>query len=438
MKKSKFVLLIIILIALICIYTKVYAGITISQSSVSMNVGESNTITLSASNATGTVSVSSSNPAVAIANADNWIEDGKSISITITGKSAGSATITVSGIVSDNSGKDDNYSKPISVTVKEKEQTPTIPTTPTTPATPTVTEKSNIATLSNLGIRPNDFSGFKSNTYSYNVEVSNETEKIEVYASPAKGQENKQKISGIGTKTLKEGVNTFEVIVTAEDGKTKKTYTINVTRKEKVEQPQEEPEKQPEETPEEPMEEIFGLSELKIEGLELVPQFQTDVYEYKIELKEDVEKLNITTLATEANSNIEIVGNENLKEGENIITIIVKGENEEKTATYQIIVNKIIEKQEDTSNQEQDHKQMIKKIIVVSAAGGVILIIVVALIIIKIKKSSGSENGYIPYENVLDSYEEDEIEEKNNINQEDEFYEEEPKKKKRSKGKRFK
>ena len=91
-------------------------------------------------------------------------------------------------------------------------------------------------------------------------------EKIKVYATPAKGQESKQKISGTGTKTLKEGANTFNVVVTAEDGKTQKTYTINVTRKAKEEQPQEEPEQPEENSEEEPMEEVFGLTELNIEG----------------------------------------------------------------------------------------------------------------------------------------------------------------------------
>lgn len=296
-----------------------------------------------------------------------------------------------------------------------------------TPTTPTVTEKSNVATLANLGITPNDFSGFKANTFSYNIEVPNDVEKIEVYAK--KGQSG-QTISGTGTKTLNVGTNKFEISVTAEDGTTKKTYTINVTRKEKEEQ---------EETPEEePMEEVFGLSELKIEGLELNPQFQTDIYEYKIDLNDDLEKLNVTTLATEANSNIEILGNEELKEGENVITILVKGENEEKTATYQIIVNKTMPIIENIKNMEQDHQQMIKKIIVVSAAGGVILIIIIASIIVKIKKSKGSSSGYIQYENMLDNYEENEIEEQNDDNYDDEFFEEETKKKKRSKGKRFK
>ena len=304
-------------------------------------------------------------------------------------------------------------------------------------STPPASTKSSVATLSNLGIRPNDFSGFKANTYSYNVEVPNETEKIEVYASPAKGQENKQKISGTGTKTLKEGVNTYEVVVTAEAGNTQK-YTINVTRKakEETEEPKQ-PEEPEENSEEEPMEEVFGLTELKIEGLELKPQFQTDIYEYNVELKEDLEKLNIKTLATKANSEIEITGNENLQEGENIITIIVKGENEAETVAYQIIVNKKLEKQEVTSNIEQEQQEKMKKIIILSAAVGVIFIIVIAVIIVKVKKSN---DGYIPYENLIDDYEEDNEVEEQPIEdvEEDEFYEEEPKRKKRSKGKRFK
>ena len=310
--------------------------------------------------------------------------------------------------------------------------------TPASSENPTTSTKSTVATLSNLGIRPNDFTGFRPSTYSYNVEVPNDTETIEVYAS--KGQSG-QTISGTGTKTLKEGVNTFNVVVTAEAGNTQ-TYTINVTRTAKEEQIEDN--EQPEENPgEDPMEEIFGLSELNIEGVELEPQFQTDVYEYKVELKEDIEKLNITTLATEANSNIEITGNENFQEGENIITIVVKGQDEEKIATYQIIVNKTLEEQENTVNQEQDHQQMIKKIIVISVAGGVILIIVIATIIVKVKKSKKSIDGYIPYENLTDDYEDDyevnEIEEQTfEDTKDDEFYEEEHKKKKRSKGKRFK
>lgn len=296
------------------------------------------------------------------------------------------------------------------------------------PTTPSTTEKSKVATLANLGITPNDFSGFKANTFNYNVEVPNEIESIEVYAK--KGQ-NGQTISGLGTKKLNEGQNKIEVIVTAEDGKTKKTYTINVTRKNKEEIQQEE---QPEEQNEDqPMEEIFGLSELKIEGYELDPQFQTDIYEYRVDLKEDLEKLDITTLATEANSTVEVTGNENLVDGENIITITVKGENEEKIATYQIIVNKILSTTKNDTNLETDHKQMISQIVIISAIL-VIAFVILIIIIVKIKKTKNLD-GYIPYENILENNNEENDTKKND---EDETIKEEIKRKKHSKGKRFK
>ena len=406
------------------------ASVSISASTSIASANQSFTVTIS-SDAIGRVNISATNASVS-AN-EVWVEEGKQY-ITVTPNGSGNVTVTATPVNPMSLNGEKVYPTAASCTIKLKtEGNSNSGTTSTTNTTPTTTEKSNIATLANLGIRPNDFSGFKANTFSYNVEVPNETESIEVYAS--KGQSG-QTISGTGKKSLKEGVNTINVVVTAEDGKTKKTYTINVTRKTKEET--EETEETEENSEEEPMEEAFGLSELKVEGFELEPQFQTDLYEYKLELKEDLEKLNITTLATKANSNIEITGNENLQEGENVITIIVKGENEAETVAYQIIVNKTLESQEDILGQEQQEKT--KKIIILSVAGGVILIIVIAIIIVKIKKSKKSNDGYIPYENLVGDYEDDnEIDEQiiEDI-EEDELYKQKPKKKKHSKGKRFK
>lgn len=96
--------------------------------------------------------------------------------------------------------------------------------------TNTPAAKSNVTTLSNLGIRPNDFSGFRAAKTSYSTEVPNDVESIEIYAN--KGQ-NGQTITGTGKKTLQEGTNTFNIVVTAEDGTSKKTYTLTVNRKAK-------------------------------------------------------------------------------------------------------------------------------------------------------------------------------------------------------------
>ena len=61
-------------------------------------------------------------------------------------------------------------------------------------------QKSTEAVLSNLGIRSNDFTGFKPNKKEYSVEVPNSTSEVEVYATASKGEI----ISGLGKVALKE------------------------------------------------------------------------------------------------------------------------------------------------------------------------------------------------------------------------------------------
>lgn len=293
--------------------------------------------------------------------------------------------------------------------------------------------KSNVATLANLGIKGQyDFTGFRAAKTSYSVTVPNEAESVEIYAS--KGQSG-QKITGTGVKQLKEGTNAINVVVTAEDGTTTKTYTINIERKsaETTDNKEENTEEQPEETSTEE-EETFGLKDLKIDGLELTPEFKTDVYEYSAELKEDKMSLELTTVPTVENAEIEVTGNEDLKDGENIITVIVKEKDTDKTATYQITVNKISNEQNITDTTINKMQLSQKKIIVICAGLAVILLIIIILIvIIKKRKSANNSEEYYYSELYSNDDKEEDLQE-----QIEEDYEEQPKKKKRSKGKRFK
>ena len=94
------------------------------------------------------------------------------------------------------------------------------------------TTKSSEARLRDLGLNPKqyDFKGFKPDTYEYDIEVPNEAEKVYIYATTK--DTNAKVKSGDGNVVLNEGENKFEIVVVAEDGKTKKTYTLNITRKE--------------------------------------------------------------------------------------------------------------------------------------------------------------------------------------------------------------
>ncbi len=460
MKKILIKSLIIYIVLIACFTTKSFATGTfsISASKTTIDKGESVTLSITGTNAYGGIRITATNATVS-PNLVFLQNDTKTVTIT----SNSTEDIVVTASISD-AGLGDIDENPIEegpkqLIIKVNKQNTNQGGSTTEQPNPnpdgntnqggqtTTQEKSKIATLSNLGIKPNDFKGFNPNIYTYTTEVPNDVDKIEVYAY--KGHSG-QTISGTGAnKTLKVGENKFDVTVTAEDGKTTKTYTINVIREEAEVKPNEEepnekePDEEPNEKPEEPeeAEEAFGLSELTIEGLKLKPQFKTDVYEYTLELKEDLKKLNITALSTHADTNIEIAGNENLVEGENIITIVVKTVDEEngkynKIAAYQIVVNKVLPKNVDVDNSEQNEME---KIVIISTAGGTILIIILIILALRIKKTKKIyEEDYEIY-NDSEDYENKSIEEDISVENkadDNEFYEEI--KKIKTKGKRFK
>lgn len=218
-------------------------------------------------------------------------------------------------------------------------------------------KESNNANLSNLGIKPNDFTGFKPNKNSYNVTVPNDVTSIEVYAY--KGDEG-QSVSGTGKKNLNEGENTFEVKVFSEDRSKTNTYTIVVTREKSENSEQEnntvddanvidDGQIANEENGEG---EVSGLTleSLKIIGItdkddvtiepNISPEFSPNIYEYTTTVQFDVNSLKIEAKPTIENTSIEILGNENFQIGENIVTILLKNNDTGEQQTYQIIVNK--------------------------------------------------------------------------------------------------
>lgn len=243
--------------------------------------------------------------------------------------------------------------------------------------------KSNNADLSNLGIKPNDFSGFKPNKLTYDVTVPLDVESIEIYATAS---DSKASISGTGKKNLKEGLNEFEVVVTAEDG-TIKTYTINVTREEA---------KAEETGTEEATGE--GLASLKIADLELTPKFETNVYEYKVKYIGDATTLDIQTETTNPEFIAEVVGNQELVEGENIITILVSDADGNNIATYQITVEKSLVDYEALAREkaEKQRNMIIAGVIAVVAVIGIIVFVVIRR---KRNKNIAKEFS-IPYSNL--------------------------------------
>jgi len=266
------------------------------------------------------------------------------------------------------------------------------------PQTPVETNKSSNANLSNLGIRPNDFKGFKPGTLDYSVNVPNDVEKINVYATAQ--DKNAKIVSGTGSQNLNVGNNAIKVVVKAEDG-TEKTYTINVTREEKKEEEAQPANEVAEETTTENAEENQGKSDLvklEIEGQKFTPSFSADVYEYKLNVSKDVESLNVITEGANENINIEVAGNKEIKEGENLITILVFNNETKQNSTYQIIVNKASAEATGTENVNPILNSTIKKAkrnrYIVIGIGVFILVGIIVFIIVKNRNQDEDDEEY--------------------------------------------
>lgn len=381
-KKVKIILMyFLILVAMIIFGSKVQAAsANISASTTSAKVGENIKITVSINGASWNLNLSG-----AVSNSyadvtDDAENTNKTYTTSFTPSSAGKYTVNLKGKVNDSNFSAVNIDTSVTINVSNTTAGTTTKneTAPSTNQKIETQKKSNNANLSNLGIRPNDFSGFKAGTTTYNVTVPKDVEEVEVYG---KAQDSKAKVAGTGKKKLQEGKNTASVTVTAEDG-TKKTYTINITRgaTEEDNESEEEGEDDPEadDNNETDVAEGKGLSELKIGNLELSPTFRTDIYEYTANYIGEETKLDINVITTDEDYTIEIIGNEELKEGENIITILVSDAEGNNVATYQITLNKSLAPPE---NQEENGMKILGIIV------GIVIVVIIIFLIIRHRRN---------------------------------------------------
>ncbi len=360
-KLKSIICIIIALVILMVISPKVHAadGLIIAFSESTASVGDTVTVTVTGNNVTGSVNLSVSGNATLSQNSVSVNNGSASVTATINGE--GPIRITATAAEMTNSTTQEAYTGSTGGTITVASTTAT--------STSTTTKQSSNANLNNLGIRPNDFTGFTPSTTTYNVTVPEDVESVEVYATAA---DSKATISGVGTKTLQTGLNTLEVVVTAENGTTK-TYTINVTKEGDNGQTEENTEVKK------------GLSNIRIADLQLNPSFATDVYQYTVKYIGQDTALDIQTVATDPSYTVEILGNEDLKEGDNIVTILVADEQGNNVATYQVTINKSLVDEEAIAKQEEEkEKQEQRKMLMI--AGGIIVVILIIIIAIIIKR----------------------------------------------------
>ncbi len=200
---------------------------------------------------------------------------------------------------------------------------------------------------------------FKKDVTEYTVQVGKDVTELQLDAVP---EDEKAKVTVEGNTDLKDGENKVTITVMAED-ESKTVYTLIVNKTDKT------------------AETGLTLNKLEIAGVTLTPTFTPDVYSYSINVATGTTSVDITAESGDEDATVEITGNTDLKDGENLITIMVKkGEGDkQQVTTYQITVN--VGEQETVVTTEKSSGPNIL-IIICGVAAAIIVISIITLIVI--------------------------------------------------------
>lgn len=191
-------------------------------------------------------------------------------------------------------------------------------------------EKSSNKNLSSLKIEGIEITpAFDKDTTQYTAQVEGDVTELKI---DAKAEHSKAKVTVEGNKNLKEGDNIIKIKVTAED-ETTRIYFITVTQGEGAD-----------------IDTGLKLAELKIDRVDFEGTFKPNIHSYDLDLTSYVKKLDITATPNQPDAIVEISGNDEFKEGQNVIVILLTSADGKETANYQIRVNvpaEVIEKAEE-------------------------------------------------------------------------------------------
>lgn len=187
--------------------------------------------------------------------------------------------------------------------------------------TPVIKDSNNY--LSSLSVTGYTISpAFNKNTTSYSLTVPNNVSSVTVNATK---ESVKATLTGTGNKSLSVGANNISVVVTAENGN-KRTYTITVTRQSASQKSSDN-----------------SLKDLSVPGYTLSPAFSKDNLDYTLKVPNDATKIDVKAITNDEKSSVKIIGNTDLKVGNNVVTVEVTAEDGSKK-TYKITVTREEEK----------------------------------------------------------------------------------------------
>ena len=205
-------------------------------------------------------------------------------------------------------------------------------------------------------------------------------------------EDTKEKIEGTGVKAVKVGTNVYNLVVTAENGETR-TYAIKLIK------------------PEISEDKNMRLATLKLTYIDesgksvelpLDKTFNAETFEYSLNVESIVKSIKIDATLPEGSEGIKVSvsGNEDLQDGENVITITLFNEHDDtenpKKTIYTIKVNKAAAVTAETAIMQPAEKTPEKKVnfkLIIGIILGIILLLIMILIILLIVSKKQSKDN---------------------------------------------
>ena len=179
-----------------------------------------------------------------------------------------------------------------------------------------VRTKSNNADLSALSVTGRTiFPTFNKNTLEYTLTVPSTVDSITINATR---DDDRASMTGDGTKQLSVGEQTFPIVVTAENGTTKKTYNVKVTK-------------------------LSGdatLKSLTLSDVTFTPTFSSDVTSYTATVPYTTASTTVNGVKNDANATVSGNTTKQLNVGANTIKVTVTAQDTNVTKEYTVVVTR--------------------------------------------------------------------------------------------------
>lgn len=202
-------------------------------------------------------------------------------------------------------------------------------------------DNSNLAVLrlSEEGITPDFNKDIKEYYFTTNSSINN----LEITAIPENSEAN---VTISGNNNLQMGENTVEIKVESQDNTKTSTYKIYVTKTNNLELAN------------------ANLETLAIRQGTLEPEFDNNITKYKVEIANGINKIDILAVPQREKATLKILGNGEMKEGNNKIEIIVLAENGTTNKKYEInVYRRNVEEQQKYEEERQYQAERLSTIL---------------------------------------------------------------------------